>query len=326
MWWVVGVAVGGGTTCQRVALLDVVCICSPAQPAATSVRGGATGSAGLRSAACNGCSGCTLGRCCSPVARHAIAQAVDAVASDAALLVDALRHARIQRLQGAQGVGLDLRAWGRGGGQWGPHARAWQQGGAPEPEERGVAARRHAPVTAVLHCKHCCDVLPRAGCIRPGWWANSLCKGGGPSCHTPGAGRSRGCDLAPAGDPQPPTWMGPRYLPSPRIAVMSRSSTVTSKPRLSRPTASTRPPMPAPAITTLSGGSLRPSTGATGAGASGAATARQGCKGQREGPAAAATAAAECSGGAALPPMAAARHVAAAANCFCCCTQKRVCR
>lgn len=49
------------------------------------------------------------------------------------------------------------------------------------------------------------------------------------------------------------TCMGPRYLPSPLIAVKSRSSSLTSKPRFKRPTASTSPPMPAPAMTTFVG-------------------------------------------------------------------------
>ena len=37
------------------------------------------------------------------------------------------------------------------------------------------------------------------------------------------------------------TWIGPRYLPSPRMAVRSRSRTRTSMPFLRRPTARTRP-------------------------------------------------------------------------------------
>mmetsp|Transcript_9888 Transcript_9888/g.21096 ORF Transcript_9888/g.21096 Transcript_9888/m.21096 type:complete len:257 (+) Transcript_9888:2184-2954(+) len=49
------------------------------------------------------------------------------------------------------------------------------------------------------------------------------------------------------------TWMGPRYFPSPRMAVRSLSRTCTSKPFLSKATAKTRPPMPAPAMMTLNG-------------------------------------------------------------------------
>jgi hypothetical protein len=47
--------------------------------------------------------------------------------------------------------------------------------------------------------------------------------------------------------------MGPLYLPSPLMAVRSRSKTWTSKPRLSSATASTSPPIPAPAIRTFMG-------------------------------------------------------------------------
>lgn len=60
------------------------------------------------------------------------------------------------------------------------------------------------------------------------------------------------CGDGGPGPKQQPTWMGPLYLPSPRMAVRSRSKTATSTPFLMRATASTRPPMPAPAISTLS--------------------------------------------------------------------------
>lgn len=49
------------------------------------------------------------------------------------------------------------------------------------------------------------------------------------------------------------TWMGPRYLPSPRMAVRSRSKTVTSTPFLISASARASPEMPAPAMSTLSG-------------------------------------------------------------------------
>lgn len=48
----------------------------------------------------------------APVPGHAVAEAVDAVAGDAALLVHAVRHALVQRLQRAERVGLDLREAG----------------------------------------------------------------------------------------------------------------------------------------------------------------------------------------------------------------------
>ena len=47
------------------------------------------------------------------------------------------------------------------------------------------------------------------------------------------------------------TWIGPLYFPSPLMAVRSRSSSWTGKPLFNRPTARTRPPMPAPAMMTL---------------------------------------------------------------------------
>lgn len=45
--------------------------------------------------------------------------------------------------------------------------------------------------------------------------------------------------------------MGPRYFPSPRMAVRSRSKIWMSKPFFSKATATIKPPMPAPAIRTL---------------------------------------------------------------------------
>uniref|UniRef100_A0A0A9CEU9 Uncharacterized protein n=1 Tax=Arundo donax TaxID=35708 RepID=A0A0A9CEU9_ARUDO len=45
-------------------------------------------------------------------------------------------------------------------------------------------------------------------------------------------------------------WMGPRYCPSPRTALMSRSNTVTSYPFRLAASANTSPPMPPPATST----------------------------------------------------------------------------
>jgi hypothetical protein len=55
------------------------------------------------------------------------------------------------------------------------------------------------------------------------------------------------------------SWIGPRYLPSPRTALTSRSSTSTSNPFRLAASAKTRPPMPPPATRTralVSGASI----------------------------------------------------------------------
>ena len=128
----------------------------------------------------------------APVASDAIAQPVDTVAGDAAILQHLLCQLVVNGLQRCQGVALNLHS-----------ARKrvrWQRVGDPATfaRQRRLGVMQDLP----FH-----------------------------------AGRGR-------------TWIGPRYFPSPRTAVRSRSKIWTRKPRFSKATARTRPPMPAPAIRT----------------------------------------------------------------------------
>lgn len=173
--------------------------------------------------------------------------------------------------------------------------------------------------------KECCSInmhnklvqlagacLQMAGLREPAAWSAAAHDG---RAAAAGAATPRLLPCVPGADKR--TWMGPRYLPSPRMAVMSRSSTVTSKPRLSRPTASTRPPMPPPAITTFMG-ALRSPSAAADASAAGGAAAAQHRRMRRAGGAAEAGLAAERAA-TPRPALAAGRQTAGAERCCCVC-------